>query len=255
MKRILHHPAITILGIALIFSTSQVAAAELKLDSSTRQNTLLELYTSQGCSSCPPAECWLGSLQEDPRLWREVIPLAFHVDYWDYIGWKDPLAKSANSARQQRYHSEGGLSAVYTPGFVVNGQEWRNWHGLRPLPENSNMVGRLTLQLSDETITASYHPATAQQGALRLNVAVLGVGITTQVTSGENAGKKLPQDFVVLAHTQAASTNGQWQTRLPAIEPVSGVRLAIAAWVNREEKLAPLQAVGGWLGSEASQIQ
>jgi hypothetical protein len=173
------------------------------------------------------------------------------VDYWDYIGWKDPLARPAHSARQGRYHSQGAVSAVYTPGFVANGQEWRNWFGLRQLPHSETIAGTLSLNLKGDDITADFHPPTPQQSTLLLNVAVLGVGITTTVTRGENAGKQLAQDFVVLAHTQTLSANGQWQTRLPSVESAAGVRLAIAAWVNREERLAPLQALGGWLGPAA----
>ncbi len=222
-------------------------SGELELNSGTRQANLIELFTSQGCSSCPPAERWLGSLQRDPRLWKEIIPVAFHVDYWDYIGWKDRLAKPAFSERQRRYKGENGLRAVYTPGFLVNGMEWRRWFGLNRIPVSDASTGELQLKLEDKTVQARYRPPTTEVTPLILNVAILGVGLVADIKHGENAGRKLPQDFVVLEYLHRRSPNGQWNIQLPALHPEDGSRLAIAAWVNHADNLKPLQAVGGWL--------
>ena len=81
-----------------ILSGSAATAGQLVLNSGVEQVTLLELYTSQGCSSCPPAERWLNSYVDSDELWTKTVPLAFHVDYWDYLGWKDSLADSAAAA-------------------------------------------------------------------------------------------------------------------------------------------------------------
>src|SRR6266436_651609 len=78
-------------------------AQELRFQSNAKQTALIELYTSEGCSSCPPAEAWLSQLKADPRLWKDFVPLAFHVDYWDYLGWRDPFASKEWTARQYRY--------------------------------------------------------------------------------------------------------------------------------------------------------
>ncbi len=224
--------------------------AELQFNSGERQATLIELYTSQGCNSCPPAERWLGGLQHDPRLWKELIPLAFHVDYWDYLGWKDQFAKPAYSERQRRYKREKALGVVYTPGFVVNGREWRRWFGLNDIPDSDKRAGVLNLKLDGEALRAQYTPAVAEEKALILNVAILGVGLKTEVTGGENANKQLSQDFTVLEHRQWRSTNGQWDTTLPRVDTANGIRLAVAAWVSHSDTQAPLQAVGGWLSAE-----
>jgi hypothetical protein len=234
-------------GLITHSSLTAASAPDQVLRSGQQQNTLIELYTSQGCSSCPPAERWLGSLQQDPRLWNELIPVAFHVDYWDYIGWKDQLAQPAFSQRQRQYNREKGLSSVYTPGFVVNGQEWRSWFGLRKLPKGTDSAGVLTVTLAGDSITASYQPRTPSNGPMRLNLAIVGVGISANVTRGENAGKVLPQDFSVLAFKQEDSTGRQWHTTLPQVDNSGGARLAIAAWVSNSHQLIPLQAVGGWL--------
>jgi hypothetical protein len=70
----------------------------------------------------------LGRQKEATELWQRLIPLAFHVDYWDYLGWWDRFASAEFSQRQRDYRHSGGLGSVYTPGVVVNGQEWRGWY-------------------------------------------------------------------------------------------------------------------------------
>jgi len=232
---------------ALLLQITPAEASSLHLNSGNQQLTLIELYTSQGCSSCPPAERWLGKFQDDPRLWEQVIPIAFHVDYWDYIGWKDQLAKPEFSTRQQRYRQERGINSVYTPGFVVNGKEWRSWFGLRALPENSRQVGELQLDLEGEKLAAYFKTKTTIEERLTLNVALLGVGLKATVTRGENAGKKLSQDFVVLEHLTTASSNGSWNMQIPQINLADGERLALVAWVSHADRLEPLQAIGGWM--------
>ncbi|MDQ3115241.1 MAG: DUF1223 domain-containing protein [Verrucomicrobiota bacterium] len=73
---------------------------------------LLELFTSEGCSSCPPAEAWLSKLKDDPGLWRDFVPLAFHVDYWDRLGWRDPFASKVWTSRQYEYSARWKSSNV-----------------------------------------------------------------------------------------------------------------------------------------------
>ncbi len=238
---------ILLLSGILCLLSAPARSADLQLSSGSRQNILIELYTSQGCSSCPPAERWLGALQDDPRLWKSIIPVAFHVDYWDYIGWKDHLADPAYSARQRRYHREQAISTVYTPGFVVNGKEWRRWFGLHSLPEESGRGGILSANIHGQQLRVTYLPPKDEQGPFALNIALLGVGLTAEVTRGENAGRKLPQDFVVLQYLTLSPEEARWHTALPALKKPQGGRLAIAIWVQRRDSLTPLQAVGGWL--------
>jgi hypothetical protein len=81
-----------VISLLLLHSAANLMSAEpIQFQSSANHMLLLELYTSDGCSSCPPAEAWLARLKSDPRLWKDFVPVAFHVDYWDYLGWRDPF--------------------------------------------------------------------------------------------------------------------------------------------------------------------
>src|SRR5204862_2851379 len=144
-------------------------------ESGETQSSLIELFTSEGCSSCPPAEKWLSALKSNQELWKKIIPVAFHVDYWDHLGWRDRFAKPEFTSRQQRYAAAWGGDSLYTPGFVVNGKEWRDWFGGNVTPTSSAKVGVLRVSFSnDGKLSASFVPATTQPGALALNVALLG---------------------------------------------------------------------------------
>ena len=117
-----------LLGLMTMISLHADARAEpIVFQSSESQVSLVELFTSEGCSSCPPAEKWLSDLKAAPGLWKHFVPVAFHVDYWDYLGWRDPWASKAFSDRQRAYAQLWRGDSIYTPGFVLNGQEWRSW--------------------------------------------------------------------------------------------------------------------------------
>ena len=221
-----------VLGEGLVFSSGEA------------QVTLLELYTSQGCSSCPPAERWLNRLTETDNLWQAVVPVAFHVDYWDYLGWRDPYASPAYSQRQRDYARAGLARTVYTPGLFANGEEWRGWPRRRQPPASGRQPGRLEVQVQGDELQASF--AVTDQ-PLQLHVAVLGFGIDTRVLRGENRDRTLRQEFVVLAHTNASSSNGRWRLQLPRYDENSATRFGLAVWVSDSAGLTPLQATGGWL--------
>ncbi|MCB4455547.1 DUF1223 domain-containing protein [Leisingera sp. McT4-56] len=104
------------------FLASIAAVAALALPvygQSAAEPVVVELYTSQGCSSCPPADALLHELAARP----DVLPLALHVDYWDYIGWKDKFARPAHAKRQKGYAHAGGRRMIYTPQMIIMGQE------------------------------------------------------------------------------------------------------------------------------------
>src|SRR3954469_25856231 len=86
---------------------------------------LVELYTSEGCDSCPPADRWLSSLGAQGYAPDRIVPIALHVDYWDYIGWKDPYAHAAHSARQRKMARLARAAMVYTPQVLLQGRDFR----------------------------------------------------------------------------------------------------------------------------------
>ena len=122
-------PQTTAAAILVLLAAQGAGAATvepLEFASGRSRVALIELYTSEGCSSCPPADRWLSKLRNERQLWRDYVPIAFHVDYWDYIGWRDRFAHTEYSNRQRQYQREGGTGVVYTPGFFNNGEEWRD---------------------------------------------------------------------------------------------------------------------------------
>lgn len=235
--------------VVLFAGLSSAQAQEQTFSSGHNQVNLIELYTSEGCSSCPPADEWLSSFKADPRLWKQLIPIAFHVDYWDYIGWKDPYADSAFSVRQRDYANSGYVNSVYTPGVIVNGREWR---GKTPISSKNPEVGQLDISINKNVITANFKPKRHSQdgGELNLTVAVLGFDLSSDVQSGENRGRVLTHDFVVLGHKQAALVLQGDHYEVESVLPMAKIKAkktAVVAWVTQQQDLTPIQAVGGWL--------
>ena len=97
------------LFLIILLTVQTLSAENFKFESTSQQTALLELYTSEGCSSCPPADRWLSKLKNEEGLWTRFIPVALHVDYWDYIGWKDRFASPEYSNRQRKYAKEQSL--------------------------------------------------------------------------------------------------------------------------------------------------
>ena len=237
---------------ASLWAIAGAAGAEtLELESPGPRVSLLELYTSEGCSSCPRADRWVSQLESDPRLWRQVIPVAFHVDYWDYIGWKDRFASPTFSARQREYARSRHVSTVYTPGFVLAGKEWRSWF-MSPVLRLDDGVdaGRLSLKLDGNDATLVFAPSEPVSGDLEVHVAILGFDLHTAVKAGENHGRTLEHDFVVLAYERfPTSPEGKLRTarfNIPQAE-IASERKAVAAWISSDDDIRPIQAVGGWL--------
>jgi len=250
-ERRINRAASMVLSLFLPLSlfTSAGFAGSFSVASPRHQVGLLELYTSEGCSSCPPADRWISSLKDEPGLWRDFIPVAFHVDYWDYIGWRDHFASPEYSDRQYRHASLQSMRTVYTPGFFLNGKEWR-WRR-QTLKENttSNRAGVLYLDVTDKSARIRFD--TQQRGKdLSASVALLGFDIMTRVKAGENSGRTLTHDFVVLSVQQVAlrGEDGNYRATLPVpMSDVDAGRYALVAWVNPTSDQSPIQAVGGWV--------
>lgn len=236
--------------LCVFFPAASFADTSVTFTSPVQQNTLLELYTSEGCSSCPPADRWLSKLKNDKKLWKEIIPIAFHVDYWNYLGWKDEFSKAEYTQRQRNYARWHNLRTIYTPGFLQNGKEWRGWRRNRTVGNTLGKdVGLLTVSISGDIVTANFKPLKKIKKPLVLNVAWLGFDLETEIRAGENEGKKLKHDFVSF-NTDAIKGNidnethaWKFKTNLAGLP----VNRGAAFWVTSGDNPTPIQATGGIL--------
>ena len=236
-----------------MYATLSAVAAPTVIQGPETKVQLVELFTSEGCSSCPPADNWLAKLESSPSLWQHFAPIGFHVDYWDQLGWRDRFASAANTARQRNYVRGGSANGVYTPGWFVDGKEWRGWFNRQALPASAGTrVGSLKLTIDGNDITVqTLAPALANQ-ATTLHVALVGVGLTSAIRRGENEGRTLNHAFVMLANGDARFENGSGRLRLPNRLPNEMPRRrAVVAWVTANNSTTPLQVAGGWLPAPA----
>jgi hypothetical protein len=242
----------TLALLGLLGAAAAASAEPLRFSSGTSRVALIELYTSEGCSSCPPADQWLASRADKPGLWTEFVPVEFHVNYWDSLGWKDRLSTPDFTAREYAYAAAWGSGNVYTPCFVRNGAEWKPlWGGSA---EAGGPSGRLTVEVEAGACRASYTPSAGEdKGAYELHVALLGGGLSSKVTAGENDGHTLTHEFVVIGFARTALTRtapgSALQASVPLPQPIvqDAKRHALAAWVTRNDDLVSVQATGGWL--------
>jgi hypothetical protein len=162
-----------------------------RAQSTERAPTIVELYTSEGCSSCPPADRWLSSLKSRP----DVLALSFHVTYWDRLGWPDRFASADFTARQYDLAHRSGSAQVYTPQVLVNGRDWRAWPQLPAAAPG--MAPTLVLAREGDTVTAQIQGLASAGGQFAGYWAVLEDRHHSQVRAGENAGMTLRHDHVV----------------------------------------------------------
>jgi hypothetical protein len=229
----------------LMAAATGALGGEIVFESKPARTHLIELYTSEGCSSCLPAEEWMSGLKTQPRLWQDIVPVAFHVDYWDHLGWKDPFAAKSWTERQADYSVRWKGESVYTPAFALDGKEWH--YGKLPEPA-TDAPGVLKIVVNADRVTATFKPSKGE-GRYDIHVARLGFSLMTNVTAGENNGRKLMHDFVILGLTNETMKSGARELRLPPPSTTSAIdpRTAIAAWVTQAGQIEPIQAVGGWL--------
>jgi len=239
-----------LVAVSITALTTLTSASEWTVASGPNRTALIELYTSEGCSSCPPAERWLNDFVSHPELFKTFIPVAFHVDYWDRLGWPDRFADAAHTQRQRRYAAEWNTRTIYTPGMVRNGREWRNWRAGLRLPDEEK-GGLLEGRISDGNRLSVVFKPEDRLNEARLHVAVLGFDESSQVERGENHGKTLRHQFVVLAHEthgmERAGASSQFETTLTLPEPSEkSDRKAVVIWVDDGSSQIPLQAAGDW---------
>jgi hypothetical protein len=219
----------------LLIAALPVQAATCSAKSGATTTALLELYTSEGCSSCPPADKWVSGLKIKPD---KLVPLALHVGYWDYIGWKDEFAQPPFSRRQSDYATLHHSSSVFTPQTVVNGKNVRTGSDAKlaeALSEINAMPARadISLTLNRETNgkleihTTGVVTDQASRVQSAAYIAVYENRLSNQVKAGENSGVRLDHDYVVreligplaldadgkLAAERSLTLKPEWKTR------------------------------------------
>lgn len=230
-----------------VFLSNSVFAKEIVFSSKDKQATFIELFTSQGCSSCPPAEEYINKYIDNKDLWSKYIPIVFHVDYWDYIGWKDVFAKPQFTSRQYRYAKLKHVRTVYTPAYIVNGKAWRRGF-FNSYPNGKGLdSGILDVTVTGDSVKATFNSKGYMRKDLNLNIAILGMDMTIDITSGENEGRKAKHNFVVLANSKMISSSASWNMKLPAFNAQRSSKFAFVAWLSLKGDPTPIQAVGGWM--------
>jgi hypothetical protein len=205
---------------------------------------LVELYTSEGCSSCPPADRWLSTLSGR----RDTIALGFHVNYWDYIGWRDRFASDATTERQKYNRVATGSRQVYTPQVVAAGRDWPDWRAGLPRPVATAAPVALQLERRGEIAIARVEAAAGASAAVALAGwwAVVEDGHTSRVRSGENAGELLRHDHVVRHYEPVAgwpaAAGAERSLKLPAADPAHPRRVVFVVHEAAGQK-RPVQAL------------
>jgi len=246
------------LALLMTFAAQAVHAGQCVARSGERTAALVELYTSEGCDSCPPADRWLSGLGARGYVPQRVVPLSLHVDYWDYIGWKDPYARREFSSRQRKLTQLQRNAFVYTPQVMLQGRDFRGWGG-SAFDEAVTRINaqparaRLTLEITTSTRQAIGIEAQAelldpaQRDGAALYVAAYENKLASQVTAGENKGHTLAHDYVVLEWLGpfdfAAGTRLTERRALPLLPKAVPGNSGVVAFVQDRRSLEVLQAL------------
>lgn len=218
--------------LAFVLATIPLAQADCVAHSGAARVHLLELYTSEGCSSCPPADRWLSALPVN----EQVLPLAFHVDYWDSSSWTDRFADARFTQRQRALAAQSNSATIYTPEVAVDGREWRDWSsGKLPMRATTPPIA-LVLHLDRGQPLHARLEATPAAGedadAFVAWFALSEDKLSSTVRGGENRGVELHHDHVVRAFVGPLKL-AQTQTTIAVPADVQLERASVVAFVQR----------------------
>lgn len=233
------HPQPFALGLLLAVggaSAPPASASSCMAHSSAQPPAVVELYTSEGCSSCPPADRWLSTLKGRP----EVLALAFHVNYWDRLGWPDRFANAATTERQHQLQRASGAPYVYTPQVMLNGRDLRHWRSAA-LPRLAASPVSLALVRDGTRVRVTITGPSSQR--LAGYWAVLEDGHVSRVKAGENAGEKLAHDHVVTLYRPVPAWGGGTHELSLDLPPAGTAARRVAFVVTDALGATPLQAL------------
>jgi hypothetical protein len=185
-------------------------AGKVSVASGVYRTPVVELYTSEGCSSCPQADQWVSKLGDALSGEFHAVPLAFHVDYWNYLGWEDPFSRPEFTERQRDLAAINKQRGIYTPQFAVSGRETRGTSAVVQAIQSANAeIAAVTIKMDlnaseNGQVSAAFNIENTADGA-ELYIAVYENDISRPIGSGENSGKTLHHDFVVRHWVRAAA--------------------------------------------------
>jgi hypothetical protein len=232
-------------GLALAILPGAVMAGPACVGQSPAHTVaLVELYTSEGCSSCPPADRFFGGLRPAGVAPSQAVLLALHVDYWNYIGWKDPFSRKAFTERQRWLSDLAGTRTIYTPEFFVGGHEQRDWSGglQGSIGKINKLPARAGIAMSLGALGAAGLPvdvvANSPMGGT-LHVALVEDALTVDVKTGENGGRTLHHEHVVREWLEPVALGRDGKANVSRTVAVpSGARatnLGVAAFVQSDK--------------------
>ena len=213
------------------------AAERCETKSGASVPLVVELYTSEGCNSCPPADRWLSGLKGR----SDVVALAFHVDYWDRLGWVDRFADAAYTRRQVEQQRLSGGGFVYTPQVLVDGRDWRRWPTL-PAVSRASVV-ELQLARDGDRVRAQVMPLPGAPARLSGYWVATEDAHVSQVKAGENAGVSLRHDAVVRSYQPVSAFSGARELSFASPTVGEGQRPRRVTLVVTDARGVPLQAV------------
>ena len=247
------------LALVLLATCGVATGAQCNAKSAERRVPLLELYTSEGCNSCPPADRWLSALPTRGLAPEHVVALGFHVDYWNDLGWNDPFSKPAYSARQRAASVRNKASFVYTPQFLLDGRDYRRGFFRDDFADRIADIGKekalAVIRLDQageapETVTAHVSVViaeTARRQGAQAYVALYENNLSNRISAGENRGKRLQHDFVVreLSRPHSVGANGKlvFEQRFHLESRWKRKDLHLAAFVQSQGAGETLQAI------------
>jgi len=231
------------------------SAASCSAKSGAETTALVELYTSEGCDSCPPADRWLRSSFKPGATGAKAVALAFHVDYWDRLGWKDRFATKAYTERQYDVTRTGNARFAYTPQVVVQGKDFADWRdggvtsalaAINARPARAGVAVDATPRPGAIGVHAvASVPAAADRKDAVLYVALTEDSLVSDVKAGENAGVRLTHDHVVRAFRAGPVVGPGGTSELDAVLPLpaeAGSAPTVVAFVQNARTGEVLQA-------------
>jgi hypothetical protein len=231
-------------------------AATCSARSGPETTALVELYTSEGCNSCPPADRWLMSSFKPGATGAKSAALAFHVDYWDRLGWKDRFASAAYTERQYDVTRTGGARFAYTPQVVIQGKDYSNWRGAGVPAALAAINARparasITVDAAAQPGAIAVHavagvPSSADRKDAVLLLALTENSLVSDVKAGENAGVRLTHDHVVRAFRAGPAVGAAGAAEFNAVLPLpaeAGTAPTVVAFVQNTRTGEVLQAL------------